>query len=119
MIVPYENEPIGIYTWVAVLRDGTMIEEYIDGRQQSFDMLQDKDVFQVHLIPFRSVGAYIQITCQPGEFVKKVWTRTFTHGDVIVEHPVIDTFSLISDKPVYHLVYADGGILITTDRDTA
>lgn len=117
--VPFDNEPLGNYTWVVVLRDGTTIEEYVEGKQQSFDIVKGLDVFHVHLIPFRNIGSYIQIVCQPGEYVTKCWTRTFTHGSEVVEHPVIDVFSLVSEKPVYHLVYADGGILVTTDRDNA
>ena len=114
-----DNRPLGQYTWVALLRDGTTIEECGNpDARLPFDVLHGKDVHQVHLVPFQDQDLmYIMITCQPGEYVKKVFTRTFQAnldtGDLI-EQPVIDSFVLMSEQPIKHFIYPDRSMLITT-----
>ena len=122
MITCTDNrQPLGIYTWVAILRDGTQINEFNDEEpQKSFDVLSGLDVSSVHLCPARGVGVYTRILVGPGEYVTKKWIRTFTmnlDSGEQVEQPIIDAYTLHSNKPVNHFTSANGATRITTDED--
>ena len=126
-----DRRPIGHSTWVAVFRDGSVLFEFAPANeagefppQVSFDRVAERDdVAEVHLVPFMQgdVRSYVKIAVQPGERVEKKWIRTFTmqsdDPSVKGEHPVIDAFALISDKPIRHFMFANGAMLITTEDE--
>ncbi len=121
-----DRRPLGHATWVAVFRDGSSLFEFgpDNAPQVSFDRVAERDdVAEVHLIPFMQgdVRSYIKINVQPGERVEKKWIRTFTVNsddpNVQGEHPVIDAFTLVSDKPIRHFMFANGSMLITTEEE--
>lgn len=126
------RRPIGYYTWVAYFRDNSLLQEFYsvqdantlewtDYPQNSFEMVSNNpNVFQVHLIPVDNLRPYICIQVAEGERVVKKATRTFTQNledGVLVEHPPIDCFMLISDKPVWNYSYLDGSTVITTNPE--
>jgi hypothetical protein len=119
-----DRRPLGYYTWVATFRDGTRLIEFeTDCPQLSFDRVTERnDLIEVCLIPYipGDPRSHIRIQVAPGERVEKVWTRTFTKdldsGEEL-EGDVIDTFVLISNKPVYHYCFHDGSMIITTNRE--
>lgn len=116
------RRPRGAYTWVASCRDGTQLIEWETGcAEVSFDRVAERDdVAQVDLIPITDGYMRICLVVQPGEHVAKKWVRTYsididTHEQT--EAPVIDTFVLLSDKPVYHHCHQPGVMVITTNPE--
>jgi hypothetical protein len=121
-----ERKPLGTLTWVAILRDGAIIAEFDDDQpQKSFDCLAGLDVAEVQLIPIDGATRGVHVLrAAPGEEIKKKWIRTFTmmmdspdETQSQIEHPVIDAYILISDKPVWHYTFHDGATLITTSEE--
>jgi hypothetical protein len=129
MTITPENRPMGYYTWVAVLRNGTTIHEFDDNGdpQKSVDLLVGLDVSEFHLIPFipDQPRSYIRLDVAPGQRVVKKWIRSFQHGldraQDSQELPVIDAFALIDDSgyddPVWHYCFPDGSLLVTTKSE--
>lgn len=117
-----KRRPLGAYTWLAILRDGTNIHEFWDDEpQKSVDGLLGLDVAELHLIAVPDTHRHIIIQAQADETIKKHWTRTFVlnlddpKGQQ--EQPIIDAFILESERPVKHLVFANGVMLVTTAFD--
>lgn len=113
-----ERRPLGIYTWVATLRDGAQLIEFETGQGQlSFDIVACRDdVTEVTLIPIKDGHPHITIDIRPGERVEKKWIRTFqvnldTHEQS--EFEVVDAFRLISNKIINHF-FVDGVMIVTT-----
>lgn len=118
------RQPLGAYTWVATLRDGTQLIEWeTDKPQLSFDIVACRDdVAEVAIIYCHKyiLGTAMRIVVQPGERVTKKWIRTF-HLNLDTqeqsEYPVVDTAQLITDKPIYHHCMPDGMIVVTTNPE--
>lgn len=127
MTITPDNRPIGYYTWVAVLRDGTAIHEYLDDQpQQSVDVLKDLDVSEFHLIPFipDQPRSYIRLDVAPNQRIVKKWIRSFQQGmdraQDTMELPVIDAFGLADEGgnvAVWHYAFPDGSMLISTNAE--
>lgn len=118
------NQPLGYYTWIADLRNGTRIEELVDGTSiKSVDVLSGLDVAQFWLIPLDELRSMILLKLQPGQSVRKYWSRTFHHsesGDSHVESPVVDKFGIADVQGVvhvWHYAFADGSVLVTSEPD--
>ena len=126
-----DRRPLGNVTWLALFRDGTVLYEFGSADeagnlppQVSFDRVAERaDVAEVHLVPFLpdTRRGYVKIVVQPGERVVKKWVRThiMLSDDPTVrnELPIIDAFSLISEKKVNFYWYASNDMMIITTHD--
>ena len=111
----HENPvPLGVYEWVARLRDGTTIREITLGVQCSIDDLASLDVAELHLVPLRSNVTYTVIQARPDERVRKKWVRTFTatENGAQSEHPVIDAYWLETTRTTYHYTSWNGNHMV-------
>lgn len=127
MTITPDNRPLGYYTWVAVLRDGTAIHEFLEGQpQQSIEVVKDLDVAELHLIPFipDQPRSYIRIDVAPGQRIVKKWIRSFQQGmdraQDTIELPVIDAFGLADSEgniAVWHYAFPDGSMLVSTNPE--
>jgi len=113
------RQTLGAYEWVAKLRDGRIIHEFSGDTQKSADCLANLDVAELHLVPVCDGVIYTVIRACSDETIQKKWIRTFT-TDITTghsgEHPVIDAFTLVSNRQVNHYVFwhADKMILLIT-----
>jgi hypothetical protein len=125
MTITPENRPMGYYTWVAVLRNGTAIHEFEESGepQKSVDLLKGLDVSEFHLIPFipDQPRSYIRLDVAPDQTIVKKWIRSFQHGmdrpQDSMELPVMDAFGLADSEgvvAVWHYCFPDGSMLVTT-----
>lgn len=117
------DQPLGLYEWVAILRDGTELRELTSGVMQSFDVLQGLDVAEVHLLPLAPGVMYTIIKAASDEFVQKKWIRTLDMSlddGGQTERPVIDAFRLVAPRQVWHYVvqlHDFPALLITTNEE--
>lgn len=124
-------ELLGGYTWVALLQDGTEIEQLYkeDGqeKERSVEYLRtlSQPVVAINLIPLdRATHAPITILVSEGDDWIKHWQRMISLNTITGETtnmPAVDVFGLRpkgrSRKPTFMKVFADGSILITTDKN--
>jgi hypothetical protein len=127
MTIDKDSRPLGYYSWVAILRNGSAVYEYINNEpQKSVNVLRSLDVAEFHLVPFLpdQPRSYIRLDVAPGQRIVKKWIRTFQQGmdrvQDTAELPVIDAFGLADSQgqvAVWHYAFPDGSILVTTNSE--
>jgi len=128
-------EIIGGYLWVAILKDGTRIEQLADdGIETSVDILNDKEIKEIQLYPIRDLcptcnkhsHPFISLDVDTDEDWIKYWLRekiTNLDTESEIQLPDIDVIGLIpqkgkrSRKPVRLFIFPDGSIKVTTKKD--
>lgn len=120
------NKPLGYYTWIAELRDGTRIAELPDDGSQmvSVDTLKGLDVAIFWMLPLTASHHPIFLELAPGQEIRKYWSRTFqTFLDIAEpdkELPVVDKFGIADAAghvAIWHYAFQDGSMLITEKPD--